>query len=77
MDVILDILGELRPGFDWRGRTDLIDARELDSLTILALVAELEDAFDVAIPAVEIVPDNFNSVEGMWAMVSRLRDADL
>lgn len=77
MDVILDILDELRPGFDWRGRTDLIDARELDSLIILALVAELEDAFDVAIPAVEIVPDNFNSVEGMWAMVSRLRDADL
>lgn len=77
MDVILDILDELRPGFEWRGRTDLIDARELDSLTILALVAELEDAFDVAIPAVEIVPDNFNSVEGMWAMVSRLREADL
>lgn len=77
MDAILDILDELRPGFDWCGREDLIDSRELDSLTILALVAELEDVFDVSIPAVEIVPSNFNSVEGMWAMVSRLRDGSL
>lgn len=77
MDAILDILDELRPGFDWRGRTDLVDSRELDSLTILALVAELEDAFDIAVPAVEVVAPNFNSVEGMWAMVCRLRDEEL
>ena len=27
------------------------------------------------IPAVEIVPANFNSLEGMWSMVQRLREA--
>ncbi|WP_418742841.1 phosphopantetheine-binding protein [Enorma massiliensis] len=47
----------------------------LDSLTIVALVSELEDAFDITIPAVEIVPANFNSLEGMWNMVQRLREA--
>lgn len=73
MDAILDILEDLRPGEDYRGRTDLVDARILDSLTILALVSELEDAFDIAIPAVEIVPENFNSLAGMQAMVERLR----
>lgn len=77
MDAILDILNELRPGTDWCGRTDLVDSRELDSLTIIALVAELEDVFDIAIPAVEIVPENFNSLEGMWGMVGRLREQDL
>lgn len=77
MDAILDILNELNPGIDYRTRTDLVDARILDSLAIISLVAELEDAFDITIPAVEIVPANFNSLEGLWNMVERLRDADL
>lgn len=77
MDAILDILDELRPGTECRGRTDLVDSRDLDSLTIIALVAELEDAFDVVVPAAEIVPENFNSPEGIWALVCRLRERDL
>lgn len=77
MDTILDILDELKPGVDWRGRTDLVDGRELDSLTIISLVAELEDAFDVVVPAVDIVPENFNSLEGIWALVRRLREQGL
>lgn len=77
MDTILDILVELKPGVDWRGRTDLVDGRELDSLTIISLIAELEDAFDVVVPAVEIVPENFNSLEGIWALVRRLREQGL
>ena len=74
MDAILDILEDLKPGEDYRTRTDLVDARVLDSLTILALVSELEETFDIAIPTVEIVAENFNSLEGMWAMVCRLQE---
>ena len=77
MDAILDILEELKPGVEYRGRTDLVDSRELDSLTIIALVAELEDVFDIAVPAAEIVPENFNSPEGIWALVCRLREQGL
>ena len=75
MDAILDILNELKPGIDYRTRHDLVDTRELDSLTFITLVSELEDTFDITIPAVEIVPANFNSLEGMWNMVQRLREA--
>ena len=77
MDTILDILDELKPGADWRGRTDLVDGRELDSLPFISLIAELEDAFDVVVPAGEIVPENFNSLEGIWALVRRLREQGL
>lgn len=56
MDAILDILNELKPGIDYRTRHDLVDTRELDSLTIITLVSELEDAFDITIPAVESCP---------------------
>ena len=54
-----------------------MDSRELDSLTIISLVAELEDAFDVVVPAVEIVPESFNSLDGIWSLVCRLREQDL
>lgn len=71
-DTILDILEDLKPGVDFAGRTDLVDSRELDSLTIIALVGDLEDVFGITIPAVEIVPANFNSLVGIVDMVERL-----
>lgn len=70
----MEILYDLNPGIDYENRKDLIDAHLLDSLTILSLVAELEDAFDVTVPAVEVVPANFNSVESMWEMIQRLQE---
>ena len=75
METIVSLLEELKSGVDFTSRTDLVDSRVLDSLTILALVSDLEDAFDITIPAVEIVPQNFNSVAGNLAMVVRLRES--
>ena len=74
MEKLMEILYDLNPGVDYENRKDLIDAHLLDSLTILSLVAELEDAFDVTVPAVEVVPANFNSVESMWEMIQRLQE---
>lgn len=74
MEKLFAILESLQPGVDYATCRDLIDAHYLDSLTILALVAELEDAFDVTIPTVEIIPANFNSAEAMWTMIVRLQE---
>ena len=74
MEKLLAILEELQPGVDYATCRDLIDSHYLDSLTILALVAELEEEFDITIPTVEIVPANFNSAEAMWAMIERLQE---
>ena len=45
METIIEILTEIQPDLDCN-REDLIDGHLLDSLAILSLVAELEDAFD-------------------------------
>ena len=74
MEKLIAILQGLQPGVYYASCRDLIDGRYLDSLTILALVAELEEEFDVTIPTVEIVPANFNSAEAMWAMIERLQE---
>ena len=41
---------------------------------MITLVSELEDAFDIQIGASEMVPENFNSVQAMWEMVTRLKE---
>ena len=76
MEKLIAILQSLRPGVDYASCRDLIDSRYLDSLTILALVAELEEEFDITIPTVEIIPENFNSVKNLWAMIVRLQEEE-
>ena len=76
MEKLLEILNDIKPGIDFRKCDNLIDGHLLDSLSIISLIAEIEDAFDITVPAVEIVPDNFNSAERILAMISRLREDD-
>lgn len=74
MEELLRILEDINPDIDYEVCEDLIDGHLLDSLSIISLIAELEDVFDITIPTVEIIPDNFNSAERMMAMIERLRE---
>ncbi len=74
MNKIIEILEELKPGVDYKNTENLIDGRYLDSLTILSLVSELEEEFDIEIPTVEIIPDNFNSVEKINSLIEKLKE---
>lgn len=76
-DAIIELLEDLCPGVDFKSCTTLIDDRRIDSLTMIALVADLEDKFEVDIPAVEIVADNFNSAAAIAGMIDRLVEEDL
>ena len=73
-DTILDILADIADGIDFETCTALIDDGLLSSLDVLQLIGALNDEFDISIPATEIVPTNFNSVDAMVAMVERLLD---
>ncbi|MCI8293986.1 MAG: acyl carrier protein [Hespellia sp.] len=73
MEQLLEILEDLVPGVEFRGRTDLIEGGVLKSLTILNLISDISDEFDVTIPAGEVVPENFESPEAIMALIERLR----
>ncbi|MBQ9276503.1 MAG: acyl carrier protein [Clostridia bacterium] len=74
MDQLLEILEDINPDIDYATCENLIDGHYLDSLSIISLIAELEDAFDITIPAAEIIPANFNSAKAMMAMIERLQE---
>ena len=73
-DQIIDILSEIVDDVDFDTCTTLIDDGILSSLDIIQLIGALNDEFDISIPATEIVPANFNSVDAMTAIVERLAD---
>ena len=74
MDELLNILMELHPDIDFETCDTLIDDQILDSIDIVSLVAEISDAFDVAIPAEELIPENFNSASALYALIEKLLD---
>lgn len=76
MGKILEILKELRPDVDFVSEKELVDAGILSSFDIFTLVEELSDAFDIDIETDDIIPQNFNSVEGMERLVQRVQDGE-
>ena len=76
MEKLIVILEDIQPDVDYETCTDLIDGHHLDSLSIISLVAEIEDEFDVTIPTVDIVPENFNSAKAIYDMILRLQEED-
>ena len=51
-----------------------LDDKVFDSFDIITLVAEINDRMDVAIPAEELIPENFNSYSTLRALVDRLEE---
>lgn len=74
MEELLEILKKIKPGVEFEGNEHLIDNEELDSLSIVEIVAAIDNEFDVEIPVKEVVPENFNSVEAMWNLIQKLLD---
>ena len=71
---ILEILGEIKPEVeDWETIDELVHGGTLDSLSIVMLIGELSDVFDIEIPPQEVSYENFDSVAGLTAMVERLQ----
>lgn len=71
MEKLIEILEDIQPDADYETCTTLIDDGILDSFAILSIVGELEDEFDVSVTPADIIPENFNSAQALWAMVQR------
>ena len=73
MEKLLELLKGVRPDVDFENETALIDDGILDSFDVVAIISELDDAFDVQIRITELDPENFNSAESIWKLVQELK----
>lgn len=73
MDKLMRILSELSSDIDFETEDTLIDGGLLDSFDIVTLVAEIDDAFGIEIPAEALIPENFNSAKAIFALIQQLQ----
>ncbi|MCR5804864.1 MAG: acyl carrier protein [Clostridia bacterium] len=76
MEDLIKILKDLHPDVDFETCTTLIDDKILDSFDIVTVISEINEEFDVVIPAEEIVPENFNSARALYALIKKIEDED-
>ena len=72
METLFQILNGLHPDVDFEAIDDLYDEGVLDSLDMVRLVTEIGMEFDVQIPPEELIPENFQNVNTIWALIERL-----
>lgn len=73
---IINIIKKVKPAANITEGTKLLEEKVLDSLAMIALVAELSDEFDVDITAQHIIPENFETVGAIAALIEKLEDED-
>ena len=71
-DKIKEIILSVNPGMDVEDE-DFNIAEDMDSMDILALMEELEDAFDIEITMEEQNEENFSSIDALAEMIERLQ----
>lgn len=74
MKELLEILNEIRPDVDFEAETALITDEILGSFDIVAIVGEINEAFEVEIRPNHLIPENFNSAQAMMELIERLQD---
>lgn len=71
MGKIYEFLNELHPEYDFTSNEGVIEEGILDSFDIISLVTMIEEEYDVIIDALDIVPENFISVESIANVIRK------
>lgn len=74
MEKLIELLKGVRDDVDFSKCITLVDEGILDSFDIVEMVNVIDEEYDIEIPAIEIVPENFNSAEAILNMIQRLQE---
>lgn len=74
MEELLDILNGINPDVDYETEDNLIDGKVYDSLSILTLINEICDTFDIEIGPKWMRNENFNSAKAIWSMIQEIQE---
>ncbi len=71
VEKIYSILEELRPEFDFKSSENFVEDGYLDSYDVVTLVAEIEEKFNILIDGLEVLPENFATIEAICELISK------
>ena len=76
MEKLLEIMKEMKPGIDFMKEDNLVENGIFDSFGFITLVGEICDEFDVEISPLDIVPENFKSINTIYDLIERLQNEE-
>ena len=76
MDELLDILNDINPDVDYETEDQLIDGKVYDSFSIITLISNISETFDIELGPEHLIPENFNSAAAMWKMIQSILDEE-
>ena len=76
MDELLEILTDINPDVDYETEDNLIDGKVLDSLSIIQMINEICDTFNIEIGPKWMRNENFNSAQKIWEMIQTIREEE-
>lgn len=68
---VVEILKELRPEFDFSEDVNFIEEGMLDSFDVVSLVDELEEQFGIKIDGIDVLPENFSTIDSIIALLKK------
>lgn len=68
-DKILKMLEALRPEADYKNCTNFVEIGLLDSFDVVSLMAQLEKEYSIKIDSMDVLPENFVSLDAIAALV--------
>ena len=71
---LLDMLRDMHPDIVFETAEGLIDRKVLTSFDVVSIAAELSETYGVELGAVDIVPQNFNSAQALFALIQRVEE---
>ena len=71
MEEIYKILNQLHPEFNFKKSNNFVAEGLLNSFDVVLLVSELENTFDCIIDGLDILPENFDTIESIINVVKK------
>ena len=76
MEELLKILEGLKPGVNFKEEKNFVEHGVLDSIEIMELADEIMDTFDIELTPLDIVPENFESLETLYQMIEQKKEEE-
>ena len=73
MEQLYEILQNTVPTIDFRTAQNLVTDKLIDSIDLVSIISDIEDAYGVSINIEDIDPKNFDSAEAIWELVCSLK----
>ncbi len=73
MDELMDLIKDAVQNADFENSRNYVNDGLIDSLDIVEIIALIEEKYQIEINPQDIDPDNFETVEKMWDMISKYK----